>query len=67
MEDLQPKALTNQIFKLEETLSRTYQILGRTVIELERYQKAYDILINSDLLPDDVKASVDKVLKEEEL
>ena len=61
-------ALTNQIFKLEKTLSETYQILGRTVTKLERYQKAYDIFSEHfDLLPDDVKDSVDKALKEEEL
>ena len=68
MEEFQPKALTNQIFKLEETLSHTYQVLGRTVIQLEKYQKAYDILSEHfDLLPDDIKESVHKELGEENL
>mgnify|MGYP003115920746 CR=1 FL=1 len=44
------------------------ELSERLLIRLERYQKAYDILSEHfDLLPDDVKESVDQALKEEEL
>ena len=43
----------SKIIELEEQINFVHQVLGRTVIQLERYQKAYDILSEHfDLLPE---------------
>ena len=61
-------ALTNQMFKLEKKLSKTYEILGKQVNELERYKKGYQILIDHfDALPDDLKEKAHKDLQKEDL
>ena len=58
----------SKIIELEEQINFVHQVLGRTVIQLERYQKAYHILSEHfDLLPEEVKESVDQALKEEDL